>query len=105
MKNNLVATLLVGLVGLEVLVAGVLCVRYLNVTALSPKLQERIDEVNRSQALVKSLANDILEYSKRNPAIDPLLQQFGLKARPAIPGTPTVTPPAAPTPSAPKSKK
>jgi hypothetical protein len=42
----------------------------------------------------QSLANEAIEYSKRNPAIDPILFQFELKARP-------VSTSAAPGPTAP----
>jgi hypothetical protein len=34
--------------------------------------------VNRNRALFQALANDAIEYSKRNPAIDPILQSVGI---------------------------
>jgi hypothetical protein len=41
---------------------------------------------------LQSLVNDTMEYSRRNPAIDPVLQSLGLKA----PTAPTAAQPAPP---------
>jgi hypothetical protein len=35
--------------------------------------------VNNNRALVASLANDAMEYSKKNPSIDPILEAAGVK--------------------------
>jgi hypothetical protein len=34
---------------------------------------------------VKALAAELMDYSRRNPAIDPILQQFEIKPRAAAP--------------------
>jgi hypothetical protein len=39
--------------------------------------------ITRTTSAVQALANDAIEYSRRAPAIDPILQQFELKPRPA----------------------
>lgn len=39
----------------------------------------------RISTAMQSLANDAMEYSRRNPAIDPVLLQFDLKSRQATP--------------------
>jgi hypothetical protein len=41
---------------------------------------------------MQSLANDAIEYSRRNPSIDPLLQKFELK--PVSAGQPAAGQPA-----------
>jgi biopolymer transport protein ExbB/TolQ len=46
-------------------------------------LEFRYQALQRTSAAMQSLANDALEYSKRNSSIDPLLQQFDLKQKPA----------------------
>jgi hypothetical protein len=106
MKNNLAATVLVGLVGVLAAVAFFLTLAYVRVTGRTPQLQAQIDEANRSVALVQSLAGEIVAYSQRNPAIDPLLQQFGLKVRTASPLAPAPAVPTAPAPApvAPKAR-
>ena len=48
------------------------------------KLQElyvRQPEINNLNAAAQSLANEAIEYSRKNPAIDPILLQFDLKPR------------------------
>jgi hypothetical protein len=45
----------------------------------------------RISTAMQSLANDAMEYSRRNPAIDPVLFQFDLKSRQAT--SPAVTQP------------
>lgn len=50
------------------------------------KLQEmyqRQPEMGNLNAAAQSLANEAVEYSKRNPAIDPILVQFDLKPKTA----------------------
>jgi hypothetical protein len=42
----------------------------------------RQPEINNLNAAAQSLAGEALEYSKTNPAIDPILVEFHLKARP-----------------------
>ncbi|MCX6894548.1 MAG: hypothetical protein NTZ16_03390 [Verrucomicrobia bacterium] len=42
-------------------------------------IQPRVASIQVTQNLITGLANEVMEYSKHNPAIDPLLQQVGLK--------------------------
>ena len=35
--------------------------------------------INNNRALIGSLAGEALEYSKKNPAIDPILEAAGVK--------------------------
>lgn len=54
------------------------------------KLQEmyvRQPELNHLNAAAQSLANEAIEYSRKNPAIDPILLQFELKPRVSGPST------------------
>jgi len=45
------------------------------------KLSMRQAEINHLNAAAQALANEAIDYSKRNPAIDPILQHFDLKPR------------------------
>jgi predicted ABC-class ATPase len=45
------------------------------------QLQTRFAGVNHNQQLLTALASDAVEYSKKNPAIDPLLESIGIKQR------------------------
>ena len=60
-------------------------------------LEFQYQSMTQTSAAVQSLANEAIEFSRRNPAIDPLLQQFDLKPKAA-----TTAAPAAP--SAPKPR-
>ena len=65
-------------------------------------LEFQYQSMNQISAAVQSLANDAMEFSRRNPAIDPLLQQFDLKPKPVSATAPA--PVALPAPTAPKPR-
>ena len=46
----------------------------------------------RVSSAMQAIANDAVEYSRKNPAIDPVLVQFELKPRPAAPTQPAGAP-------------
>jgi hypothetical protein len=60
------------------------------------KLSARAATINSTRNTVQSLANEAVEYSRRNPAIDPLLERFDIKARTTNPAV--ATPPGTPAP-------
>lgn len=102
MKFNTVCVLLVG----ALFVCAVGTVWLSTSYILSVRQLHRIDaqaiDINAKLAAAQSLANQSIEYSRRNPAIDPLLQQFNLKPRPqatAPAQQPQPTQPAAPRPA------
>jgi hypothetical protein len=84
MKNNALTNLLVGLVVLSVLATAGLAYIYVRSVQRLNQLQLQTAVINRNRTLVNSLASEALEYSKRNPAIDPVLQSVGLKPRPGV---------------------
>jgi len=50
------------------------------------QLEPKVASLTPARSLIQSVINDTLEYSKRNPAIDPLLQSLKLKeGAPAMP--------------------
>lgn len=54
------------------------------------KVQPQVFVAQNYQNVVNALANDALEYSKHNPAIDSILQPVGVKAgRPSTPAAKT----------------
>jgi hypothetical protein len=46
------------------------------------RLQGQTVTINNTRNAAQALANESVEYSKRNPAIDPILHQFDIKAKP-----------------------
>ena len=83
MRNNVLTQLLVGLVALSVLATSGLAFYYVRSVQKLNRLQLQSAVINRNRGLVNSLATETLEYSKRNPAIDPVLQSVGIKPKPA----------------------
>jgi hypothetical protein len=79
MRNNSFTGLLVGLLFVSALAAGVQVLRLSFATRDLRRLQPRIIEINSHLNVAQALLNDTLEYSKRNPAIDPLLQSMNFK--------------------------
>ena len=59
------------------------------------KLSIRAVTLNYTRTAVQSLANEALEYSRKNAAIDPLLEKFEIKPKATNGTTPApATPPA-----------
>jgi hypothetical protein len=65
---------------------------YLGVRELQG-LKYQYQAMTRTTSAMQSLANDAIEYSRRAPSIDPILQQFELKPHPAA--SPLASPPGA----------
>lgn len=60
--------------------AGV-CYWYLQVSRQYQQTQMNVASINRNRALLQALAAESVEYSKRNPAILPILQSVGVRMR------------------------
>jgi hypothetical protein len=61
------------------LTSVVCCWRYMAHTRELRTLQSQTAFINNNRNLINALANDALEYSKKNPSIDPILESVGLK--------------------------
>lgn len=83
MKANSVLALLVGVLLVSAAVAAVQVLRLSFATRDLRRLQPRMVEINAHLNVAQALLNDTLEYSKRNPAIDPLLQSMNFKTNSA----------------------
>ncbi len=87
MRSNSFTALLVGLLFVSAAAAAVQVLRLSFATRDLRRIQPRIVEINAHLNLAQALLNDALEYSKRNPAIDPLLQSMNFKTNPAAGAT------------------
>jgi hypothetical protein len=79
MKNDSLMKSLVGLLIIGAFVCALYVWRYAIAARDVRRLQARVVEMNNHLNFAQALLNDTLEYSKRNPAIDPLLQSMNLK--------------------------
>lgn len=93
MKSNSLAVALVGMLLVVAALTAWFAVTF-NLSYLQLRqLQGKAATYNSNRAFVQTLAGDLVEYSKRNPAIDPILQSVGLK-----PANGTNTPSSSPKP-------
>ena len=79
MKNNPLTTVLLGVLTISALLSVGFCWRYVSNTRELRTLQTQANMINNNRTMINSLANDTVEYSKKNPAIDPILESVGLK--------------------------
>lgn len=79
MKNNPMTTVLLGVLTVSALLSVGLCWRYISNTRELRALQVQATMINNNRTLINALAIDVTEYSKKNPAIDPILESVGLK--------------------------
>jgi uncharacterized membrane protein YcjF (UPF0283 family) len=87
MKNNLVVSVLVGLLAVGAVISVVFSFRLILATRELAQQQARLAMINNDSVAAQNLLNELLEYSKTHPSVDPLLIQLGAKtnqpARPA----------------------
>jgi hypothetical protein len=79
MRNNSFTALLVGLLFVSAVAAAVQVLRLSVATRDLRRIQPRVIEIQSHLNVAQALLNDTLEYSKHNPAIDPLLQSMKIK--------------------------
>ena len=94
MKSNALASLLTGAVMVCALTVAWLSIRYFFTLRELQKLQGQYVFMNNTRNAAQALASEAMEYSKRNPAIDPILIQYEIKPRPtnAAPSSPSAAP-------------
>lgn len=92
MKQNPIGAILVGMLFVCAVLTTWMAVRYYFSVKELAKLQGQFTFVNNTWSAVQSLANDAVQYSRQNPAIDPILQQFDLKPKPAAANPPAAKP-------------
>ncbi|MEW6303766.1 MAG: hypothetical protein AB1705_09860 [Verrucomicrobiota bacterium] len=69
------------------LVVSALCYQHVQLTREWAQLERQLTAVNKNKTIMNSLAREAVEYSRRNPAINPILQSAGLPvAAPAAKG-------------------
>jgi len=79
MKNSPLTTLLLAALALSALASVILCWGYISNARELRYLRAQTDAINNRQIGMNSLATDLVEYSKKNPAIKPLLESVNIK--------------------------
>jgi len=81
MNRDTLASILVGLLCASALLSVWLSVRWFFSVRELQQLQVHAAQVNNSRAAAQSLANEALAYSRKNPAMETLLQEFNLRQK------------------------
>ena len=94
MKKNPIGAILVAGLFLSSLLSIGLAISYLITVQRTERLRGEVLRINSTMNLMQSIANEAILYSRTNPAIDPILVQYGLKPRPGTnaPGAPNALP-------------
>lgn len=79
MKSNGTNSILNWALAIAVIGVGLGAMQYYFKTRESRSLQSQIMSYQNTQALLNSLVADSLQYSQRNPSIDPILEAIGAK--------------------------
>ena len=79
MKSENVSPVLVLLLFIAALAAVWLSVRWFFSMREMQQLQAQQVYVNNTRAAAQALANDVIRYADRNPAMEPLLTEFNLR--------------------------
>jgi len=79
MKTSPLTTFLLVVLALSAVLSVFFCYKYVSSTRELRLLQGQMNFINSRTTAITALANEALEYSKHNPAIDPLLEASGIK--------------------------
>jgi hypothetical protein len=85
MKNDPLTGILTGVLALSALVSVGFFYSHVKNTRELNNLNTQVFLINSRRAAVNALIGDVLEYSKRNPSVDPILEASNLKPKSAAP--------------------
>jgi hypothetical protein len=78
MKNNLFTTVLSWLLAVSVILSVVFCLQFVFHTRELRLLQGEMSRYQNNHAVLNVLVNDVVEYSRRDAAINPILESLGI---------------------------
>lgn len=80
MKNNQLTSILMGLTAFSAAASIILCGLMISSSREIMALRLQANEINNRRIAATALINELAEYSKRNPSIEPILQSLMAKA-------------------------
>jgi len=93
MKRNLACVVLIALLFVSASATVLLSVKFFFGVKELQAMQMDVVRASGTLNVVQALANESVEYSRRNPAIDPLLYQFDVKPRGSATNQPATSTP------------
>jgi hypothetical protein len=88
MKNSPMTTILLTVLAFSAIFSLITCYLFVSRSRELRELQVTTQNIEVKKRTAMALANDAVEYSKKNPAIDPILEQVGLKPKPGAASAP-----------------
>lgn len=85
MNKSSLPAILLAILGISAVVALVLAYMYARNVSELRLLNAQAAQINNNRAILNALAAESIEYSKKNPAIDPILVSIGAKQPTAAP--------------------
>ena len=79
MKNDPTVGRLIGVLSLSALASVILCVLYIQSSRQVRPLQNQVTGITNERMRIGLFVNDLVDYSRTHPAIDPLLESAGIK--------------------------
>ena len=79
MKSGTVKLILDGALALSLVLSLVFCAQFIFASRELRSLNMQAGLANAHRSTIQALLIDCVEYSKKNPAIDPLLKSVGVK--------------------------
>lgn len=95
MKNNLFTTVLGWLLATSVILSIVFCLQFIFRTREMRRLQAQVSRYQNTHAVLNVLLNDVVDYSRHDHGIDPILRSLGITIAPTNPGAATPSKPSA----------
>lgn len=80
MRPNPLGAILVGVFAACALITAWVSLRYYFSMKEWHRLQAQAFTINSTRSAIQGLASEAVEYSRRNPAIDSVLQRFDIKS-------------------------
>ena len=78
MKSNASNSILTLLLAISLVLSVIFCLQYTFQARELRRLSGQVNHINMYRNWMQSLAADCLQYSEKNPAINPILQSVGL---------------------------
>jgi len=92
MKTSPFETCLLAVLALSAVLSAISCYAYVGNTRTLRSLQTNLNIITQKNKALEGLAGEALEYSKRNPSIDPILEWAKLKRKTSETSTNPVKP-------------
>jgi hypothetical protein len=82
MKSDPLTGTLVGVLAVSVLASIFYFYSYVNKTRDLRQTQAQVNYITQRRPYIVQMINEVLEYSKTHPAVDPILESTGIKPKP-----------------------